>query len=73
MCIRAVNGHEDAIIATTSGIVIRISLEQVSRVGRNSIGVKIIKVGENDLVSTVSILEPDDEEQIEEVMEEITE
>ncbi|MDH6603311.1 DNA gyrase subunit A [Bacilli bacterium PM5-9] len=62
MCLRAVNGHEDAIIATTSGIVIRISLEQVSRVGRNSVGVKIIRVDENHLVSTLSIVQPQDDE-----------
>jgi len=62
MCMRAVKGHEDAIVATTAGIVIRISLEQVSRVGRNSIGVKIIRVDEDDLVSVISILQPDEEE-----------
>ncbi|MEG0366795.1 MAG: DNA gyrase subunit A [Coprobacillus sp.] len=58
MCLRAVNGCEDAIIATSSGIVIRVSLEQVSQVGRNSIGVRIIKVDDDHTVSTLSILDP---------------
>ena len=61
MCMMAVEGHEDAIIATSAGIIIRISLEQVSRVGRNSIGVKIIRVDDEQTVSTLSILQPQEE------------
>ena len=62
MCMRAVNGDEDAIVSTSSGIVIRISLQQVSCVGRNSVGVKIIKVDNDQCVTTLSIVQPDEEE-----------
>lgn len=62
MCMKAVNGDEDAIIATSSGIIIRLTLDQVNVVGRNSIGVRLIKVEDNHVVSTVSITEKDDNE-----------
>lgn len=55
MCMKAVNGDEDAIIATSSGIIIRLTLDQVNVVGRNSIGVRLIKVEDDHVVSTVSI------------------
>lgn len=60
--LRAVFGDEDAIVSTTSGILIRISLDQVSKVGRNSIGVRIIKVDEGYSVSSLSIVNKNDEE-----------
>lgn len=55
---RAVKGDEDAIIVTSSGIMIRLSLTQVNVVGRNSIGVKLIKVDDDTSVSTISIASP---------------
>lgn len=62
MCMKAVNGDEDAIIATSSGIIIRLTLDQVNVVGRNSIGVRLIKVEDNHVVSTVSITEKNENE-----------
>ncbi|WP_423363774.1 DNA gyrase subunit A [Mycoplasma sp. P36-A1] len=72
--LRAVYGNEDAIISTSSGIVIRVSLEQVNTIGRNSIGVRIIKVDEGHTVSTVSIVQAspeveEDSENLEETKE----
>ena len=59
---KAVNGDEDLIIVTDSGIIIRLSLEQVSSTGRVSQGVKLINLKNEQKVSTVSILQKSEEE-----------
>lgn len=62
--LRAVNGDEDCLIMTNEGIVIRISLEKVSVYSRNTQGVKLISVEDDQSVSTVAIVykSEDDEE-----------
>ena len=62
VCLKAVNGSEDCMIMTDDGIIIRISLNQVSSLGRNSQGVRVIKTAEGSRVSTVAIVDPDPEE-----------
>ena len=63
VCMRAVNGDEDCMIMTDSGIIIRISLTQVSIYNRAARGVHLINVKDEAKVSTVEILdaEPEDE------------
>ena len=70
VCMRAVNGDEDCMIMTDSGIVIRITLTQVSVYSRSAQGVKVINVKDDQKVSTVAILEPEAEETEEETTEE---
>ena len=60
---RAVNGDEDCLIVTDDGIIIRISLAQVSTFGRNSQGVKVINVNENSKVSRVAIVSKEETEE----------
>lgn len=62
VCLKAVNGDEDCMIMTDDGIIIRISLIQVSQLSRNAQGVRVIKTAENSRVSTVAIVDPDSEE-----------
>ena len=62
VCLKAVNGDEDCMIITDDGIIIRISLNQVSSLGRNAQGVRVIRTGENSHVSTVAIVDPDSED-----------
>ena len=57
VCIRAVNGDEDCLIMTNEGIVIRISLESLAVRGRNTMGVRLIKFGENAFVSNIAIVD----------------
>jgi DNA gyrase subunit A len=66
VCMRSVKGDEDCMIMTDSGIIIRISLNQLSVIGRNSQGVKVINVKDETKVSAVSILDPEEEENTEE-------
>ena len=70
VCLKAVHGEEDCMIMTDDGIVIRISLNQVRNLGRNSQGVKFIRVEEGSSVSTVAIVDPDSEERSEDVLTE---
>ena len=48
-------------IMTDNGIMIRISLEQVSVYGRGAQGVRVIAVKDGAKVSAVSIIEPEPE------------
>lgn len=59
---KSVNGDEDALIVTSEGVIIRISLASVSQVSRNTQGVKLIKVNEQSKVSSISILAAVEEE-----------
>jgi DNA gyrase subunit A len=64
VCMRSVEGNEDCMIMTDNGIMIRISLEQVSVYGRGAQGVRVISVKDDTKVSAVSIIEPEPEEPI---------
>ena len=73
--VKAVNGDEDLLIVTNEGIIIRINLEKVGIYGRNTQGVKLITVGEDNGVSMAAVVEKDEEaETVEpEVMDELVE
>lgn len=62
----AVNGDEDVLIVTNLGIIIRTSLKQVNVSGRNTLGVRIIKLSENQIVSSLCVTDPIEEENEEE-------
>jgi len=57
VALRAVNGNEDLLIITSEGIVIRLPMEQVKMAGRNTQGVRLIKVAEGSTVSSVEVVE----------------
>ena len=54
--LKIVKGNEDLLVITKNGILIRISLNQVSRTGRNTSGVRIINLNEGDYVSSVTLV-----------------
>ena len=66
--LKAVNGDEDALIMRNDGVIIRIHLDKVSTLGRVTKGVRLIKPEENTYVSTVTLMEhqEDEEEKVEE-------
>ena len=59
---KIVNGEEDLMIITDSGIIIRLPLSQVSSTGRVAQGVKLINLKDNQKVSTIAIIEHNEEE-----------
>lgn len=60
--VRAVQGDEDLMIMTDMGIIIRISVENIGVYSRNTQGVRLINVGDNESVSKVAIVEAVSEE-----------
>lgn len=67
VCITSVTGKEDLMVVTNSGVIIRIDVEDISQNGRAAQGVRLIKLGENQIVSTVAKV--NDEDEIKEVDE----
>lgn len=52
--IRVVNGHEDIMLITDEGVLIRFKVANVSETGRAALGVRLIKVSENSKVATLT-------------------
>ena len=66
---RCVEGNEDLVIISDLGIVIRISLDQISTLSRNTQGVKLINLKEDQKVATITtILKTEEEENNEEII-----
>jgi len=59
---RVVDDEHDLMIITDSGMMIRLPIEQISQLGRVTQGVRLITLKEDQKVSTVSIIEQEDEE-----------
>ena len=62
IALRAVEGNEDLMIISDSGIIIRINLNEVGTYSRNTQGVKLINLTEGSKVSAVAIIEPSEDE-----------
>ncbi|WP_246944330.1 DNA gyrase subunit A [Bacillus pinisoli] len=79
MAIKTVTGEEDIMIITASGVIIRMATADISQFGRYAQGVRLIRLGEEENVSTVAVVDKDDtedsvnEEDTEETLEEVVE
>lgn len=64
--VRTVTGEEDLMLITTGGVLIRMEVSGISTLGRNTQGVKLIsmKENENEHVATVAKVEKEDVEEI---------
>lgn len=60
---KLVNGDEDLMIITDSGVIIRLAIEQVSNTGRVAQGVRLINLKDNQKVSNAALLMKEDEEE----------
>ena len=70
VAVKLINGDQDAILMTDSGMTMRMSLDQISTLGRATQGVRLINLKNNQQVATVSLVDKVDE-QTEEINEEI--
>ena len=63
VAMNAVKGDEDLLMVTSTGVVIRIPLEQVKISDRNTQGVKVIRLDDDDKarVTSISFVEHDEE------------
>lgn len=60
--LKVVKNEEDLMIITASGTLIRTSMEGISTMGRNTQGVKLINIREDDAVATVCRTDKSEEE-----------
>jgi DNA gyrase subunit A len=68
--LKVVENDEDLMIMTESGTMIRTSMEGISSMGRNTQGVKLIHIRDEDAVATVTRVARSEEEHEEEESEE---
>lgn len=69
--LKVVKTEEDLMIITASGTVIRTSMDEISTMGRNTQGVRLINIREDDSVATVCRANKNEEQ--EELLEELLE
>lgn len=63
---KVVNEDDEIIIITAEGIIIRTRVEEISQTGRNTMGVKVINIGENDHVVSLGKINKREAEKTEE-------
>src|SRR5699024_7933921 len=71
VAVKAVTGEEDIMLITVDGVLIRIPVESISQTGRNTQGVRLIRLQEGEEVATIAKITDDEEEEAEEEGEEI--
>ncbi|MBT2570954.1 DNA gyrase subunit A [Planococcus sp. ISL-110] len=74
VAVRTVNGTEDIMLITVNGILIRMDVNDISTTGRSTQGVRLIRLGDDEIVATVAKVKkdidiPEDLEEIEEDVE----
>lgn len=65
VCITTVTGEEDLMIVTNHGVIIRIDVADISQNGRSAQGVRLIRLGDEQFVSTVAKVQEDPEDEVE--------
>ena len=61
---KIIDDNQDLMIITNSGMIIRLSLDQISQLGRVTQGVRLINLKDNQYVSTISIVDKEEEPDI---------
>ena len=70
---KLVNGEEDLMIITNSGMIIRLAVSQISTTGRVAQGVRLINLKSDQQVSNVALIHPEEEsDEEDDVIEETT-
>ncbi len=69
--LKVVAEDHDLMVITTNGVLIRMHVAEISQTGRNTQGVRLIRVGDGEFVSTVARVNiSDEEDEEEELLEE---
>lgn len=64
--VKVVDENKELVIMTNTGITMRMTLEQINTLGRATQGVRLINLKDNQYVSTISLVEKQEEETIDE-------
>ncbi|MDL2281336.1 DNA gyrase subunit A [Selenomonadales bacterium OttesenSCG-928-I06] len=54
--VKIVRPDQDLVLITSEGIVIRMNIDDISLTGRNTQGVKVMKIGDNDNVGALAVV-----------------
>ena len=63
VAVKSVTGEEDIMLITAAGVIIRMPVDQISQMGRNTQGVRLIRLEEDQEVATVAKAQKDEEEE----------
>lgn len=70
MCaVKTVNGIEDVMLITINGMLIRMDVNDISVIGRNTQGVRLIRLADDELVATVAKVDKEDEAEMDDSIE----
>ncbi|QQT10398.1 DNA gyrase subunit A [Staphylococcus pasteuri] len=72
VCITTVTGEEDLMVVTNAGVIIRLDVHDISQNGRSAQGVRLMRLGNEQFVSTVAKVKQEDEADVEDENEEST-
>ncbi|WP_100332698.1 DNA gyrase subunit A [Bacillus xiapuensis] len=63
VAVKTVTGQEDLMLITLGGVLIRMDVNDISITGRNTQGVKLIRLNDNETVATVAKIEKEEHEE----------
>lgn len=66
VAVKTVDGNEDIMLITINGMLIRMDVNDISVVGRSTQGVRLIRLGDEEIVATVAKVEKDQDSDEEE-------
>lgn len=58
-----VNGDEDIMVITDTGVIIRTNVASISQTGRATLGVKIMRLDQDAKIMRFALVEPEEEEE----------
>ncbi len=61
VAVKTVDGSEDLMLMTINGMLIRMDVNDISLIGRSTQGVRLIRLGDDELVATVAKVEKEEE------------
>ena len=64
VALKNVTEENDLLIITQSGLIIRMAIADIKQAGRNTQGVKLINIRDNDSIASVSVVAKSDEEEL---------
>ena len=64
VALKNVTEENDLLIITRSGLIIRMAVADIKQAGRNTQGVKLINIRDNDSIASVSVVAKSDEEEL---------
>ena len=62
IALRVVDEEEEVMMISSEGIMIRMQIEEISVLGRNTLGVRVMRVDGDDEVVSIALVDPDDED-----------